>query len=108
MDEELNKKLAEWAGGKYEFGHWWLRDYNEQTCNPPNFTKSLDACFKWLVPKLFELGYSCGMIIAEVSSKARYRFVVDLANTEVGVEAQDENPALAFCLAIEKLIDGGK
>ena len=78
--EELNKKLAEWAGFKqrgmsYTGFHIWVnpneirhfdRSMREQQGEEyprmpdkdkhyqcPNFTESLDACFKWLVPRLF-------------------------------------------------------
>lgn len=89
MNEELNKKLAEWAGVKphpvYPTGY----DY-------PYFTDSLDACFKWLVPKLesYELKLNYKKHCAWVKLPTKY--------TEFGMA---ETPALALCLAIEKLID---
>lgn len=99
MDEqELNKKLAEWVGVDsfpiYPTGY----DY-------PDFTQSLDACFKWLVPRLAEWS---------ISNKERDEGEV-LPYAEIGYrndsnkwsyfEEWAETPSLALCLAIEKLID---
>ena len=84
--QELNKKLAEWSG---EEG---------------NYTQSLDACFKWLVPKLS-------------MTRLAYKYYLCSMTYEATVWAKDgiwregwseDNAALALCLAIEKLIDGGK
>ena len=107
MSEELNKKLAEWAGfehkvvdiagGEAQVDHWY---YGTQSFIffPPNFTDSLNACFKWLVPKLkrWELGSN-----AEGSS---YAIVSDRIQ-KYPSEAQAKTPALALCLAISKLIE---
>jgi len=116
MDEEkLNRKLAEWAGFQQipAFGGtdmsttlWQFPDgsvpcmphYN-YPC-PIEFTQSLDACFKWLVPKLgaYQISYKYYF--------DNYYHLARVAN-KVGIwrEASNENnPALAFCLAIEKLI----
>ena len=100
--QELNKKLAEWAGFNltcYGHGLAWFINNEALYCEIkdsetpeeclPNFTYSLDACFKWLVPK------------AEEKSKiVLYDWLV-LRNTI-------KEDALALCLAIEKLIDGEK
>lgn len=99
-ERKLNEKLAKWAG----FTNIEFLD----TCilaNPPegredeeftlDFTNSLDACFKWLVPKLREK--SKGVTIYCWDS---------LTTVKIGdVTIQDKDPALALCLAIEKLID---
>ncbi len=59
-EQKLNKKLAEWAGLKQVPRYdgtdmsnplWLYPDGNhDNLC--PGFTQSLDACFKWLVPKV--------------------------------------------------------
>ena len=73
------------------------RDYWYAEDGLPNFPKSLDACIKWLVPKvdwqqiIFQPDGYCGIT----------------ANDEL-YEAEAETQALAFCLATEKLIDGEK
>lgn len=116
-EQELNKKLAEWAGLKhldYDIvpitGEKRQDDcrvepnYDKQTVghwsfNPPDFTESLDACIKWLAPKL-------GMWeINHYNDDKKYSAWVSLGydgwNT---AELDGKTPALAFCSAIEKLI----
>lgn len=101
MDEqELNKKLAEWAGFKP------LAKGNHQHIRPdgtisypfdytPNFTQSLDACFKWLAPKLNKPLTLYKMATVEF-------WTVKIGAT---IQSRDDSLALALCLAIEKLID---
>ncbi len=118
-EQELNKKLAEWAGFKYQkpklirraltskgvapvykLEGWIKPDGKRSTTpfNPPNFTQSLDACFKWLVPKLGVWSLSTW----------EYRIPhAHITDKETGKTANvgNKSPALALCLAIEKLID---
>ena len=120
MNNELNKKLAEWAGIRYEpdqdvfkvifpdgswynIGHNWVLDEVE-----PNFTESLDACFKWLVPELYEREYYYELL--QWNSR-QHKAIINKRTVEWAVTASDavaKTPALALCLAIEKLIDGEK
>ena len=115
---EKNKKLAEWAGIEWKITE---RTYNrlEQDIwvypdgtikdEPPNFTQSLDDCFKWLVPdRISEITFmfasncvSCDIEDLEVT------FFEGHVNTETIKEAWSKS-ALALCLAIEKKIDGEK
>ncbi len=127
--DTLNEKLAEWAGfkwhkkrqyvhgymmhgGSWHEGHW---DYNgecwyetldhERGCfskgQLPDFTNSLDAGFKWLVPKAREKGYRIFITTSFINDPLYY--------AHAGVEGfSDDNPALGLGLAVEKLIDGGK
>ncbi len=103
-EQELNSKLAEWAGFKHKVGA--LYEYpNEDYLGErplPNFPQSLDACFEWLVPNIPNL---------ESISFVRRRgdwigqfYYLSKEKPQVKV-AIAETPALAFCLAIEKLID---
>ena len=144
-EKELNKKLAEWAGftwhenkelvygammhgSHYELGHWdyqgecWysslkLKESNFQFNKEglPDFTQSLDTCFKWLVPKLREFGlldlsltYSYlelkmgGDDTDKLGFQCRLRLEKFLTEP---FRSQGKTPALALCLAIEKLID---
>lgn len=75
----LNDKLWGWLNRKPE----------------GDFTTDLSLCFKWLVPKLTD------------AQRARLpgEFFHDGSFTFNGFW---DNPALALCLAIEKLIDGEK
>jgi len=106
-DVELNKKLAEWAG--FEFNADWSQDnpYKDpngvilQDWEP--FTESLDACFKWLVPKLrgeMEKEHPNGI------DGRHYVFMV--LCTWLSRVLDGDDPALALCLAIEKEFDVGK
>ena len=103
-EEELNKKLAEWAGFQEKWGEiiapngaiWWENEL-------PNFTQSLDACFKWLVPRL----WICNITLEEGIFWDVHVSIPDYhgRNKHGSGQALSENPALALCLAIEKLID---
>ncbi|KKM93253.1 hypothetical protein LCGC14_1210260 [marine sediment metagenome] len=110
MNKELNKKLAEWAGFRRipyqdcEDGKaWGYPDSSEWDYERdlPNFTKSLDACFKWLVPKTrekkFMLNLSSGMLVSNTT-------VTLHKSKEETYQGFSEDPALALCKAIEKLI----
>jgi len=118
-ERELNKKLAEWAGfyQKTHDNYWgdlttvWhhvsgrLTDYGYG--NSPNipFTKSLDACFKWLVPQPTDIHFK--------KTTEYPDHIISEVNCWLYVEGKmyqgwSYNPALALCLAIEKLIDEGE
>lgn len=101
----LNEKLARWAGNCPIGG------------STPNFTDSLDDCFKWIVSKLKDLGWMArvqysplrdndtGKLLSDWTGYASV-FYVEVGNSfRVTHWATSETPALALCLAIEKLID---
>lgn len=107
-EQELDKKLAEWAGftqgGKYG---WNYPDGSGWTRFLPYFDESLDACFKWLIPKVMKEGY--GYVLSDSCGKEPH-----ICTFYCGYKEREERqiasgsgatPALAFCLAIEKLID---
>jgi len=114
-EQELNKKLAEWAG--FALVNWerqvhgivqpWVSlRYPDNTYHDrndvPNFTQSLDACFKWLVPQTLELIAKKGYCPPTI--KLLHLWYDELANL-TGDSSNTEQAALALCLAIEKLID---
>lgn len=125
-NEKLSKKLAEWVGFTWYdepcsykgcSGHCGWRYPDGNTVQPlgmrglPNFLSSLDACFKWLVPRLdlYEIifsakesvnGYVCQLVW---HSKDPDRLGMHDHVTECG-----DTPALALCKAIEQLIDKEK
>ena len=116
---ELNQKLAEWA--EFEYSHsnraknfftgalgrlvkFWVYPDND-IGELPDFATSLDACVKYLVPKLFEGGYDI-YLFSDDGFFFAYMITNDLSHRRcfdsiIGTE----NPALALCKAIEKLID---
>ena len=96
-NQELNEKLAKWAGdfdftpdGRYEApdGEWNIE-----------FTDSLDACFKWLVPKLkmYELH--------SYNQDGEHTAAVSILTDGGWRGYHATSPALALFLAIENLID---
>lgn len=109
---ELNKKLAEWVG---------ITLVGVPDGCEPQFTESLDACFKWLVPKLDE-NYAYVLMRDWVQEPKGNEWVKRhfweceiypnalLCRESYTTVAQGggETSSLAFCLAIEKLIDGEK
>jgi len=117
-EQELNRKLAEWAGLVYDegaeyiggggnnnnnlmYGLWFPPDNSQDgTPCPPPFTQSLGACFKWLAPKVLRNGYT---IEAYTTTEDTAVNIARAGETK----AWDCKPeyALALCLAIEKLID---
>jgi len=99
--QELNEKLAEWAGFHsvhYRDGETHGYDTKE-ALYWLQFTQSLDACFKWLVPKIQDDDYSQEVTIYQYPNGWGC-YIGDMRKYQVA-----ETPALALCLAIEKLID---
>lgn len=109
-NEELNKKLAEWAGFKDahidDLGHPIYRKVSVRTgadwewAKIPDFTNSLDTCFKWLVPKL-TVRYP---LIHFNTNDDNYSCCSIGANGNKYFSGWG-TPALALCKAIEQLID---
>ncbi len=107
MNEELNKKLLEFAGFEvfeymdgYRVG--WYGQGKYLSRKGFDLTKSLDACFKWLVPKALT-------IIAMRSYAPPIMKLFQLWYDELvaltGDSSNTKQSALALCLAIEKLMD---
>ena len=105
MNEELNKKLAEWAGfegiiylntsGGEAGRHWSAPDKQRGGPTLPDFTSSLDACFKWLVPKAIrEFG--------ELKTRWMLKDWINSISTDIEYSLPI---ASSLCVAIEKLID---
>jgi hypothetical protein len=101
-EQELNKKLAEWAGFK-DTGHRWLNPDGGKCITEPSFTHSLDACFKWLWKELEPTVESLNLSVNIAPSGDV--FWNCCIKEEYQVASTNETPAMAFCLAIEKLID---
>ena len=122
--EELNKKLAEWAG--FFYGHsrnletmnyeggWHYPLATKGACmavDLPNFTQSLDACFKWLEPKIgiYSMWRGRPIYISIPKEVPVSEHNVEVWNDmDYGYAYDKDSLAMAFCLAIEKLIDGAK
>lgn len=111
-EQELNKKLNKFADfqrlrasdGNY---HWF--DADENIVSPideeDNVIWDMNACFKWLVPRLvyfFEFRFNETLSPDEAK---RWRCVLFNKGFNEPFESYGDTPALALCLAIEKLID---
>ena len=117
--QELKEVLGRWAGfrwhvrreyvhgylmhgGSWVEGHW---DYKGE-CSVegtvfeglPDFPQSLDACFKWLVPKAIDI------IMAEQGCSSDLAYAILFKKWLQELELDMPNAALALCLAIKKLI----
>jgi len=102
--DELNTKLLKFAGFEQadikKHYYWklgerypkWKEPNSSYNYKPPNFTDpgiGIAYCFKWLVPKLKELGIAGSILYVWLPK----------------IIVNDEEPALALCLAISKLIE---
>ena len=113
---DLNHKLAEWAGFRYlpvvgyEGSVWvhpdWKYGNGKWDRELPDFTQFLDACFKWLVPKLDKLNITCGLIAyCDKDEEGKKPYYAWLLYPYHDLVAHAETPALALCRAIGKLIE---
>ena len=106
--QKLNKKLAKWTDIKdytiySNIANAEFTDpYSKQHAYSLLFTNSLDVCFKWLVPKLVS-----GDLHIEWYTTDEDTAVTIKRGTDTISFVCQSNPALALCLAIEKLIDKG-
>ena len=117
MHEELNKKIAEWLGWEFhpDGVHWRMSSGVlgwSILKNLPDFPTSLDACFEYIVPKLNRISIYTDKRIGpknpDTMTYGGYKATVEVSINnvtqwqEIG---EGETPALALCLAVEKLID---
>ena len=118
--EELNKKIAEWVGFTHyqvgEFAGGWIEPKHylelipdegtfEIKGDPPNFIESLDACFKYIVPKLRDIKPVTFAWVIQFGNTISDGWYCDLRRVGDSKNvAFAKTPALAFCKAVEKLI----
>jgi hypothetical protein len=121
--KELNKKMLKFAG--FRRATWSEPHEDVYVLVEPNsggmshcwvnFPNDLNACFKWLVPKLQREDRNIIQIQFDPPNDdnetywARIYYEVPLEGTKGSwsediVESKNETPALALCRAIEKLI----
>ena len=100
-NKALNKKLAEWAGLDYD-ASGAIYNPDEGTWCYNFFTESLDACFRWLVPKILNMGRNvCLMTVGN-------DWIFIISPNEIYEVDSAKTPALAICGAVEKFIDTEK
>ena len=95
----LNKELLLWAGFTCNNGVWSYPDGIVVDDGAPFFPESLDACFKWLVPKMEE----CHISIGTTDGFSVTVYCVHNGHTE-DYTAYADNPALALFSAIYGVI----
>ena len=117
MKEELNRKLAEFAGLKDahidDLGHAIYRKDCIRTgadwewVRVPNFTESLDACEKWLLPKLMDKWDLIDLIWDAGAWDIYLENYTTGENFYLGLLAGEtfEKLPMAICRTIEKLLD---
>lgn len=127
--KELNRKLAEWAGfsirSVWDTGfqlfktpqkpspdgvHYDEEEFEEnwyKAISTDYFTSSLDACFKWLVPKLYSwrIGTHFTPDPNDFSQLIPSDCYAEASSIVYAGYTEADTPALALCLALEKLID---
>jgi len=131
---KLNQKLAEWVGFYYDHNTTtglvmeigW-RNPDGKVLNSkhidglPHFTSSFDAIFHWLVPKLKSIGFMARVQYSPLRDNDTGKLICDWTGYASCYDVSGkrglnhfeewaiaETPALALCLAIEKVIDNDK
>ena len=131
--EEAQRKLAEFAGFQfirvdlipfhkkpddyqtnywYAFDHWVFPDGTKTKGNCPDFLHDETACFKYLVPKFYQMPGAHVMDLKYIAFSpeielVRYSCGLLFANEE-HYYCAGNTAALAISGAFEKLIDGGR
>jgi len=108
----LNEKIAKWCGFTYgkQFKYhydWnnkettWIPPSNDITQHQslPDFTESMDAILKWVVPKLTDYAI-------EWHGKDMHRVSIQtILDGDLFYQCDNKSMSMAFCLALEKYID---
>ncbi len=98
----LNHELLIWVGFTLTNGVWSYPDGVTVDNGVPYFPESLDAIFKWLVPKIIG-GAEYSVIITQNLARST-GYVRPLQGGRQYDATDNHSPALALCLAIQKLI----
>ena len=122
--DNLNRKLAEWAGFTSETKEYeasfsdgidgdvftttvWI-DPEGEIYGDLDLTESIDACFKWLVSLIIDKQEDELYKIAFTYNHPNGGITCDITTESRLYQAQGATLALALCLTIEKLIDSGE
>ncbi len=98
----LNHELLIWVGFTLTNGVWSYPDGVTVDNGVPYFPEDETACFKWLVPKL-KGETNCIRFLQDDEIPTWDCHLMDRPRNTVSAETA-ETPALALCLAIQKLI----
>ena len=107
---ELNEKLARWAGFKRDgaaISGWVNPSGDSAQYGLPDFPNSLDACFKWLVPKLVaDSPLDVVLLTSGYGGATTYTAMLcPTGVTDSKAVEKASTPALALCRAIAKIVD---
>ncbi len=97
----LNHELLIWVGFTLSNGVWSYPDGVTVDNGVPYFPESLDAIFKWLVPKMEYVSLANGI---NADGSIYYCSLAQFAGRDLAEEEYDKDPAVSLCLAIQKLI----
>ncbi len=101
--DELNEKLAEWAGIKETYSDGWYFN-GEKVGDLPDFTHDMKACFDILVPTLWAQGFDYELY-GWMGNEHKSLIVSRTGHAvEYLSEAVEKKAAMAFCKAIEKVV----
>jgi len=103
---ELNEKLAKWVGfTKITAEGGWNWPDGKRMIHPPDFCNSLDACFKWLVPKLIEKDCDITIALGANGDIDIYIWTPLGERFEENNQFPDDTLTSLLCKAIEKVLD---
>ena len=95
----LNLEMLRIAGFTCTGGIWTYPDGVDVDNGVPFFPGSLDECITWIFPKLYHID-----IICNIYNDNCIVYVYKDVNHYESYSADGITPALAFCLAVKKLI----
>jgi hypothetical protein len=115
-EQELNEKILKFAGFTYHTceGMWWYGKYKgtniwwespekQKFEDPPNFLHDFNACIKWIIPMLDP----DRILLSRRDGEWRVSIMFDEDIHKGAGALWLDSPSLAFCLAVERIIDGG-
>jgi hypothetical protein len=107
--QELKKRLAVWAGFKWDPSTNSWTYPNGKPCDFPDFLESLDSCFHWLLPhlKLIRIDFAGSGISPNGDITEWQVGIVSYTKPTLNpVYGFAESPSEALCRAIYNLISG--
>ena len=118
--DELNKKMLEFAGFELKptIMSWRTMDWPDYSWHTPSgevldesmlpdFPHDLNACMKRLVPLLIKLEPKVWMSLSQVSIVSFAAMLKANTDDKLIGWAVENDPALALCKAIERMVDNG-
>ena len=107
-----NEKIAKWCGYDVAEGWMWKPDWDVNKIDTmsgrvPDFPHDMNACVKYIIPKLNELGYLVRLDYCQAGRRIAHLEPDDYGWKQYHYECADTMPE-ALCNAVEKLLIGEK